>query len=116
MTAVSVNENFGFTKVNKGYGNGRLTIIAAEAMLAIGLELLLGESYTGADVVNLLHRALTGVEARPALLAEYGGRIDRAEMTAVELALIAAETDLNSSNLDLVGLSSGGLAYSLASF
>ena len=36
MIAVSVNENFGFTKVNKGYGNGRLTIIAAEAMLAIG--------------------------------------------------------------------------------
>jgi hypothetical protein len=90
--------------------------LSLEAMLAIGLELLLGESYTGADVVNLLHRALTGVEARPALIEEYGGRIDRAEMTAVELALIAAETDLNSSNLDLVGLSSGGLAYSLASF
>ena len=89
--------------------------LSLEAMLAIGLELLLGESYTGADVVNLLHRALTGVEARPALIEEYGGSIDRAEMAAVELAMIAAETDLNSSNLDLVGLSSSGLAYSLAS-
>ena len=36
VTAVSVNENFGFTKVNEGYGNKRLAIIAAEAMLAIG--------------------------------------------------------------------------------
>jgi len=34
-------------------------------------------------------------------------------MTAVELALLAAETDLNSMNLDLVGISSTGLAYSL---
>jgi len=64
-------------------------------------------------VVNLLHRALTGVEASPILLEDYGGRIDSGEMTAVELALLAAETDLNSMNLDLVGISSTGLAYSL---
>jgi len=82
-------------------------------MLTIGLDLLLGESPSGAAVVNLLHQALTGVEARPALLADYGGRIDRGEMSAVELALLAAETDLNSANLDLVGLSSNGLAYAL---
>ncbi|MBL6805150.1 MAG: hypothetical protein ISQ56_07480, partial [Pseudomonadales bacterium] len=84
-----------------------------ETMLAIGLNHLLGVSPSGAAVVNLLHRALTGVEARPALLEDYGGRIDRGEMTAVELALLAAETDLNSMNLDLVGVSNTGLAYSL---
>ena len=67
-------------------------------------------------MVNLLHQALTGVEAGPALLADYGGRIDRGEMSAVELALLAAETDLNSANLDLVGLSSNGLAYALGTF
>jgi hypothetical protein len=84
-----------------------------ETMLAIGLDHLLGASPSGAAVVNLLHRALTGVEASPVLLEDYGRRIDSGEMTAVELALLAAETDLNSMNLDLVGISSTGLAYSL---
>ena len=84
-----------------------------EAMLTIGLDLLLGESPSGSAVVNLLHQALTGVDASPALLADYGDRIDRGDMSPVELALLAAETDLNSANLDLVGLSSNGLAYAL---
>ncbi|MDB2483460.1 hypothetical protein N9Y16_02605 [Gammaproteobacteria bacterium] len=92
------------------------TGLSLEAMLTIGLDLLLGESPSGVAVVNLLHQALTGVEAGPALLADYGGRIDRGEMSAVELALLAAETDLNSANLDLVGLSSNGLAYALGTF
>jgi serralysin len=85
-----------------------------EAMLTIGLDLLLGESPSGSAVVNLLHQALTGVGASPALLADYGGRIDRGDMSAVELSLLAAETDLNSANLDLVGISSNGLAYALS--
>lgn len=89
------------------------TDLGLEGMLALGLEILLGTSPSAEEVINLIHNALTGANASTMLVTDYANRINRAEMTAVELALLAAETDLNHDNIDLIGLSNHGLAYAL---
>jgi hypothetical protein len=77
------------------------------------LDHLLGASPSAEEVVNLIHNALTGEDASAELVADYGGRIDRGEMTAVTLAELAGENELNLSNINLVGLTDQGLVYSL---
>ena len=89
------------------------TGIGYSAMLALGLDHLLGTSPSAEEVVNLIHNALTGEDASAELVADYGGRIDRGEMTAVSLAELAGENELNLSNINLVGLTDQGLVYSL---
>ena len=84
-------------------------------LLETGLTFLLGDSPTSQSVVNLLHEALTGATASPEVLSTYGGMLDRGELLPAQLAVLAAETDLNRENIQLIGLVESGLPYALGS-
>ena len=84
-------------------------------LLETGLTFLLGDSPTSESVVNLLHEALTGATASPEVLSTYGGMLDRGELLPAQLAVLAAETDLNRENIQLIGLVESGLPYALGS-
>lgn len=77
----------------------------------LALEARLGTQASPAAVVNLLYFNLVGVQPPSADLQYFVGLLDSRQMTATELAHMAAELDLNLANIDLVGLSEGGLFY-----
>jgi serralysin len=85
-----------------------------ESLLNLGLEILLGPKPSSAEVINLLHRSLTGADASAALVTSYAAQIDRGELTPTGLAKLAAETELNLVNIDFVGLVETGLSYHLS--
>lgn len=80
-------------------------------LMRLALEAKLGPSYTAAAEVQLLFTNLVGRAPDAAELGYFVGTLERGEFTAVSLALMAAELDLNAQNIDLVGLGSTGLAY-----
>jgi hypothetical protein len=63
-------------------------------------------------VVTLLYTNVVGVAPSAADLAFYTGLLDSKAHTPGSLGLLAAETSLNLANIDLVGLTATGLAFS----
>ena len=53
-----------------------------EALMELGIGILLGANPSGASVVDLLYKNLVGSTAPQSILDEYGSMIDSGSMTA----------------------------------
>jgi hypothetical protein len=78
---------------------------------ALALEARLGPGYSHAQLVDLLYTNVVGSAPTPAVASSFVGMLQRGELSAVDLGIVAAETDLNKLNIDLVGLSAHGLPF-----
>jgi hypothetical protein len=77
--------------------------------MAIDARLGLGANHTA--VVTLLYTNVVGVAPSAGDLDIYRGMLDRGESSVAALGMLAADTALNASKVDLVGLAATGLAY-----
>jgi hypothetical protein len=55
---------------------------------------------------------LTGQQAPEDVVATYASLLDDGDLSVLSLSLQVADHEINLSNIDLVGLSASGLAYS----
>lgn len=80
-------------------------------LLETAIDTILGANPDGATMVAHFFTALTGEEAPDEVISEWGGKVDKGELSAVELSRLVAENDLNLANIDFVGLHSTGIEY-----
>jgi serralysin len=81
------------------------------ALMQYALEVRLGKGFTPAAEVDLLFRNLVGVAPTAEQLNYWSGTLTSGQYTPVALAQMAADLDLNTSNIDLVGLIDSGVAF-----
>ncbi len=85
--------------------------MAYDDLLQTAIDTIFGANPSGARMVGHFFTALTGDEAPDDVIAEWGGKVDNGELSAVELSRLVAEIDLNLANIDYVGLYSTGVEY-----
>lgn len=80
-------------------------------LLALALDARLGPGYSQRAEVELLFGNLVGRAPDAQELAYWVGTLERGEYSAIGLAQLAVELELNALNIDLVGLIQQGLPY-----
>lgn len=86
-----------------GFGDEQLTQLA--------IDVRLGPNASHKAVVDLLYTNVTGIAPSLADEAYFVDLLDSKTFTVASLGKMAADTALNTTNIDLVGLSNSGLAF-----
>ncbi len=81
-------------------------------LMQLALEARLGPHASHAEVVNLLYVNVVGVLPDLQTRLYFEGLISGGDFSQAGLGVMAAETELNMSNVDLVGLAELGIGYS----
>ena len=84
-----------------------------EELMQVALDVVLGANPSSSSVVDLIWTNIVGPPTQADNLPQYSALIDNGTYTAAELAVAAADHSLNTTNIDLVGLSQTGLEYDL---
>jgi len=82
-----------------------------DALMQLALDTRLGAGFSPAAEVDLLYRNLLGQAPGTQDLAYWTGTLASGQYTAVSLAWMAANLDLNATNIALTGLVESGLPY-----
>jgi hypothetical protein len=82
-----------------------------DGLMQLALDARLGSGASHTDVVDLLYENVVGSAPNPEAEAYYVGLLDSQQVSTAGLGIVAAETELNLSNIDLVGLTATGLLY-----
>lgn len=126
--ALDVSGNAGITAKILGAVFGASSV-ANHAYVGIGLDYLdagmsysdlmlfalnarLGVGFSNADEVNLLYQNLVGVLPSTENLNYYVGMLNSGQHTQASLAVMAADLDINTVNINLIGLQQTGIEYS----
>jgi hypothetical protein len=116
LVAKTLGAVFGANSIqNQTYVGIGLALVDAglsyDQLLDLALSAALGERRSNESVVSLLFSNLIG--RAPSMEEEnmYAGLISSGICTQVDLARFAADSSLNTSHIDLVGLSQNGLDY-----
>ncbi len=100
---------------NKGFVGIGLSVLdggtSYSDLMQLALNTVLGADYSNESVVNLLFNNLAGAAPSAGDLATFVGLIDNGTFTPVSLAIVAADNEINTSNINLIGLSSAGLEF-----
>lgn len=78
------------------------------------LNLRLGKNYTSEDEITLLYQNLVSALPSAADIDFWMNAIDSGQYTNQSLALMAIEHDINTTNINLLGLSETGIEFTLA--
>jgi hypothetical protein len=84
---------------------------SAHDLMQLALEARLGSKPSHDQVVNLLYTQLMGQAPSAEVKQGFVSLLDSGTHTIASLGNIAANTDINRTNIDLVGLAKTGLAY-----
>jgi methionine-rich copper-binding protein CopC len=82
-----------------------------ESLMQLALNVRLGANASHAAVVDLLYTNVVGSAPPAGDEAYYVGLLDSGALTPAALAVLAANTDMNQSHIDLVGLAHTGIAF-----
>jgi len=82
-----------------------------EQLMDLALDVVLGANPSNTQVVDLLYENVVGIPPADADRALFVGMLDRSEYSHASLGVLAADTSINTNNIDLVGLGQDGLAY-----
>lgn len=115
-TAKALGAVFGVAAVaNREYAGIGLNVLDSgtsyEALMQLALDARLGAGASNQAVVNLLYTNVVGVAPSAADEAYFVGLLDSKAYTPASLAVMAAETDLNVTHINLAGLIETGLAF-----
>ncbi|MDP2793027.1 MAG: hypothetical protein Q8O25_02930 [Sulfurisoma sp.] len=80
-------------------------------LLLLALNARLGAGFSNAAEVNLLYQNLVGSLPSVADLDYWTGTLTSGQFTQASLAVTAADLDLNTTNINLVGLAQVGIEY-----
>lgn len=81
------------------------------ALMELALDAKLGSGYTNSAEVALLYQNLTGVKPLEPDLNFWTNTIETGQFTQTSLAIFAADHEINTTNIDLVGLTQTGIEY-----
>ena len=84
-----------------------------EELMQAALDVVLGANASSSSVVDLIWTNIVGPPTAADNLSQYSALIDNGTYTAAELAVVAADHNLNTTNIDLIGLSQTGLEYDI---
>ena len=82
-----------------------------ESLTQLAIDARLGAGASHGEVVQLLYRNVVGFGPSAADEGYFVSLLDSKAYTVAGLGVLAADVDLNLANIDLVGLSQTGLAY-----
>ena len=82
-----------------------------EELMQVALDVVLGANASSLSVVDLIWTNIVGPPTAADNLPQYSALIDNGTYTAAQLAIAAADHSLNTTNIDLIGLSETGLEY-----
>ena len=85
-------------------------------VVRLALDVALGKSPTNEAVVDLLYKNLAGFYPDPTVKNFYVTMINSGIYTQESITLLAMGTDLNKSNIDLVGLANNGVEFAPSIF
>lgn len=116
LTARLIGAVFGPGQVsNRDYvGIGLSLFDAGQTPLEVAqlaIDARVGVGAKNVDIVKALYANVVGFQPGPTDLAYYTGLLDTRAYTPASLTLMAAETDLTASRIDLTGLQLSGLEY-----
>lgn len=80
-------------------------------LMQLAINARLGANPTSAQVVDLLYSNVVGTAPDAVTRKSYTDLLDDHTFTVASLGVLAAETDLNKANINLVGLAQTGLEY-----
>lgn len=81
------------------------------SLMQLALDAALGTAASHTTVVNMLYANVVGVAPGATDLAFFKGLLDDGTHTPASLGVLAAETELNARNINLVGLADYGIGY-----
>jgi hypothetical protein len=82
-----------------------------DSIMQFGLNTVLGFGFTNSDEVQLLFKNLLNSTPSASDLSYWSNSIDSGQFTQSSLAIMAANTSLNTTNINLTGLQTKGLFY-----
>ena len=97
--------------VGLGIGLFDLGTLPTSVIANTALTAVLGENPSDTSVVNLLYKNLTGLMPDAITLSFYTSLLKTGVLTQSYLAQMAAESDLNKANINLVGFVQDGVDY-----
>ncbi|MCY3689907.1 MAG: hypothetical protein OXG90_13150 [Gammaproteobacteria bacterium] len=80
-------------------------------LLQTAIETVFGQDPDGPAMVRYFFEALTGQQAPEDIVNDLGGMVGSGGVSALELAMLAADHELNLANIDFVGLAASGVEY-----
>ena len=84
---------------------------SAESLMQLAIEEKLGRYASHDQVVNLLYTQVVGQAPTAEVRQDFVSLLDSGKHSVGSLGVMAANTDINRNNIDLVGLAQSGLAY-----
>jgi V8-like Glu-specific endopeptidase len=114
--AKTIGAVFGAAAVaNKAYVGIGLRLVdqgmSFNDLMQYAIDAGLGPRHTNQQLVTLLYTNVIGTAPPQSELAFYQGLLDSGQMTQGSLGVLAAETTINQTHIDLVGLASRGLEF-----
>jgi hypothetical protein len=82
-----------------------------EELMQAALDVVLGANASSLSVVELIWNNLIGPPTQADNISQYSALIDNGTYTPAGLAIVAADHSMNTTNIDLVGLSQTGLEF-----
>ena len=102
---------------NKEYAGIALDLLgkgmSPEQLAEVAINAVLAGNVTSTNVVELIFQNVVGTAPDSASLVLYSGMLDKGEVSLGQLGVLAANTDLNLQNIDIVGLAQTGLDFML---
>lgn len=81
-------------------------------LMQLALNVKLGDGFSPSDEVKLLYQNLFGTTPSESDIAYWTDTVTSHQYTAASLAVMAADTPFNTTNINLVGLAQTGIEYS----
>ena len=101
---------------NKSYVGIGLSLLdggmSYQDLMQLALNARLGAGFSNTAEVNLLYQNLVGVLPSAADLSYWTGTLSSGQFSQASLAVMAADLELNTTNIDLAGLVQTGIEYS----
>ena len=87
--------------------------MSATDIASLAINVVRGGDTSSRGIVGLIYQNLAGVAPDNATLSQFAGILDRGELSAGQLGVMAADHALNVAAIDLVGLAQTGIGYAL---
>ena len=87
--------------------------ISYEELMGLAVNFVFGADPNPAILIGSIYNNLVGSEAPQSIIDEYSAALNSGALSPEGLAMAASEHDLNAANIDLIGLSSSGVEFTL---
>jgi hypothetical protein len=87
--------------------------MAATDIASLAINVVRGGDTSSRGIVGLIYQNLAGVAPDAATLSQFAGMLDRGELSAGQLGVMASDHALNVAAIDLVGLAQTGIGFAL---